>query len=213
MKLHPLHIVALSAAVVVSACNSSETTPSTPSKPAATASNTPALPAGHPPIDSSATKLPAGHPPIDMSMQSLPAGAMAEAKNPQWTVPADWKQGKTSSIRRGSFLVSGADNQSADISVTAFPGDVGGMVANINRWRGQIGLDPVSEDEAKKLATTVDCNGISATVVDFTGTTQRMVVATISQGGNSWFIKMTGDPAVVAGQKDAFLKFVQSVKF
>ena len=166
-------------------------------------------------------ELPPGHPPIDMSAQKLPPGAMADATDPQWSVPKDWQQGKQSPMRRGSFVAKGADGQTADIAVTVFPGDVGGMAANVNRWRSQIGLGPIHPDQVDALATKLDVNGLAATVVDFANEMappdknhpQRMLVATIPYKGNSWFIKMTGDAPLVEAQKETFLQFVKSVKF
>ncbi len=148
-----------------------------------------------------------------MMAQTLPPGAAAQAGNPQWTVPTNWQAGPASSIRRGSFTVKNAAGQTADIAVTAFPGDVGGLLANVNRWRAQIGLEPVTQEQADGLATKLDVNGSAATVVDLVGAKQRMIVATVPHEGNSWFFKMTGDPAVVEAQKAAFLDFVKSVKF
>jgi hypothetical protein len=169
-----------------------------------------------PPAATAAPLLPAGHPPIDMSAQQLPPGAGADAANPQWTMPKDWQPGRPSSMRRASFVIMGPDTQSADIAVTAFPGDVGGMLMNINRWRGQIGLGPVTEDQVAGITSKLTVNGIEATVVDFTADKAkpvRMLVATIPHKGVSWFFKITGDASLVEAQKETFLAFVQSVKF
>ncbi|HUK82559.1 MAG TPA: hypothetical protein VLZ12_08020 [Verrucomicrobiae bacterium] len=156
-----------------------------------------------------------------MSAQVLPPGAAAEAANPQWTVPKDWQEGKASSMRRASFTAKGADGQSADIAVTVFPGDVGGLVANINRWRGQLGLGPMAPDEISSITSNLDINGTQATVVDFQGLAspagaahpQRMIVVIIPHAGNSWFFKMTGDAPLVGTQRETLLQFVNSVKF
>jgi hypothetical protein len=45
-------------------------------------------------------------------------------------------------MRIGSFAVKEGNDSSLDISVTAFPGDLGGLLPNVERWLGQIGLDP-----------------------------------------------------------------------
>lgn len=124
-------------------------------------------------------------------------------------------------MRRASFVAKGADGQTADIAVTVFPGDVGGLVANINRWRGQLGLGPIAPDEISSITSNLDVNGTKATAVDFEGGTspagathpQRLIVVTIPHAGNSWFFKMTGDAPLVEAQKEAFLQFVNSVKF
>lgn len=156
-----------------------------------------------------------------MGAGSLPAGSAADAPNPQWSVPADWQQGNPSSMRRATFLVKGADGQSAEVAVSVFPGDVGGLLANVNRWRGQIGMGPVAPDEIAGITSDMEVNGIKSTVVDFKadtaapGKTQpaRMIVVTVPNAGNSWFFKMTGDAPLVGAQKDSFLQFVKSVKF
>lgn len=205
--------------VAVLALGCGKTTPPPPA-PAKKEQPTKAeLPAGHPPLDKSGAALPAGHPPLDMAAQQLPPDTAAG--NPKWEVPTDWKPGRTSSVRRGSFALAGPEGQGADVAVTVFAGDVGGMLANINRWRGQIGLDPVAEADVAKLTANLDVGGIKATIVDFTGkevpegkkSVARMLVVTVPQAGNSWFFKMVGDEPLVAAQKEAFLKFVQSVKF
>ena len=208
----------LFAIVLAIGCNQSGSTPppTVETKPAASAMQLPVLPPAHPDVSGQKPALPAGHPPIDMSAQQLPPGTTAgAATNPQWVVPQDWQPGKQSSMRRASFVVNGAENQAAEISVTAFPGDVGGLLANVNRWRGQIGLEPTTGEKVADLTQKLDVNGAPATVVDFANdaTGKRLLVATISHGGNSWFFKMTGDLPVVEAQKAAFLDFVKSVKF
>ena len=210
MKARLVHCLFVAAALVVAGCNRSESTSQT-APPQAPAAQEAAKPSA----------LPPGHPDIGMSAQALPAGAAADAPNPQWTVPADWQEGKASSMRRATFLAKGADGQTAEIVVSVFPGDVGGLLANINRWRGQIGLGPVAPDEISGITSDLVIGGTKATVVDFKadtaapGKTQplRMVVVTISRAGNSWFFKMTGDAPLVAAQKETFLQFVKSVKF
>ena len=224
IKKQPRILSLLIAVLVITGCQKSEPPAPLPPPPPPAVTPAPAassaLPPGHPPIDLSQPTLPAGtaalppgHPPIDMSQQTLPPGTTAQVTNPQWTVPAGWEAAASSPIRRASFAVRGEGGQLADIAVTAFPGDVGGMLANINRWRGQIGLAPVTETELAELTTTLDVNGIPATVVDLVGDPQRMVVVILPQAGNSWFFKMTGTAALVENQKPVLLEFVESVRF
>jgi hypothetical protein len=221
MKHHLLVLAAISTTIFTVGCNQQTPPPPAPPTPAPVTNAAAALPPGHPPLDAAPGKLPSGHPPLDMSSQTLPSETLSQATNPQWTLPADWKPGRPSSVRRGSFVVNPAEGQSAEIAVTVFPGDVGGPLANVNRWRSQIDLPPVTTEEAAKMTTTVDANGIPVAVVDFSNPTppegkkygQRMIVATIPKDGNSWFVKMTGDEPAVAAQKEAFLKFVASIKF
>jgi hypothetical protein len=208
---------------VATGCNSSESRPTPPSPTASAKTNTPALPVGHPDISGAKSTLPPGHPNIDMSAQQLPPGTDAVSeKNPQWTAPADWKPGRSSMVRRASFTTASTDGQNADISVTVFPGDVGGMPSNVNRWRGQLGLAPVAADKLTSIVTPVKINNVDgSSIVDFTADAaptgkshaQRMVVVVYPREGNSWFFKMTGDAPLVGAQKENLIKFVQSAKF
>jgi hypothetical protein len=221
MKTRLIFCLFVAVALVGAGCNRSEDVSQPPPAP------TPAPAQATAPVSSSVAAaptpaLPPGHPDISsMSGQSLPPGSASDAPNPQWSVPADWKPGNPSSMRRATFLVTGADGQTAEIAVSVFPGDVGGLMANVNRWRGQIGLGPIAPDEIAGITSDLDVNGTKSTVVDFKadtappGKTQppRMIVVTVPNAGNSWFFKMTGDAPLVGAQKESFLQFVKSVKF
>ena len=61
--------------------------------------------------------------------------------------------------------------------------------------------------------------GGKATLAEMSGTDQRssrkaqLIAASVPRGGNTWFYKLMGDEAVVAREKEAFLKFVQTVRY
>src|ERR1041385_4278862 len=114
-KARVVYCALVAAALVVAGCNRSESTSS------------PAAPRTPAPSDTvKAPALPPGHPDVGMSAQAFPPGAAADAPNPHWTVPANWQEGKASTMRRATFVAKGADGQSAEIVVSVFPGDVGG---------------------------------------------------------------------------------------
>src|SRR3954471_14517480 len=83
----------------------------------------------------------------------MPAGMAAidsDAPEVHWDAPAGWQAQPPSAMRKGSFLINDNDGRKADMSITVFPGTVGGDLANVNRWRNQIQLPPVSEAELAK---------------------------------------------------------------
>ena len=49
----------------------------------------------------------------------------------------------------GSFRVKGKIGTS-DVSVVRLSGEAGGDLGNVNRWRGQINLEPISEPDLPK---------------------------------------------------------------
>lgn len=137
---------------------------------------------------------------------------------PKWTVPAGWKSVPASTMRLASFAVEGANGQTGDLSVVALGPSAGGLLANVNRWRGQLALSPLDDSglarESTQLTTPA---GDEAVIVDLNGegasAGKRMLAAVVSRPDRTWFYKLTGDSPLVAAQKDAFLGFVKSVKY
>ena len=66
-----------------------------------------------------------------------------------WTVPSNWLNGEMSSMRLASFIAHYNEGV-ADISITNLSRGGGGLTANVNRWRKQLGLEPQSEEAINK---------------------------------------------------------------
>ena len=131
-----------------------------------------------------------------------------------WSAPAHWTAKPAGSMRKGSYAIKG-DGGEADLAITAFPGDVGGDLANLNRWRGQIQLPPVAQAEFEAATQHLDRNGLHLTVVDAVGTgadAKRILGAMVPYSGATWFFKLMGPDAVVAKEKPAFLALLDSIK-
>ncbi|HEY8995046.1 MAG TPA: hypothetical protein VIM71_10320 [Lacunisphaera sp.] len=179
-------------------------------------------PAAMPAASGSPSGLPADHPPIPGGGGAAPGGAMANTAVPtaggsdlKWTAPETWTPKSGSSMRKGSYAVK-RDGAEADLAITAFPGDTGGLHANLNRWRGQVGLSPASPGELDAALQHVDGQGLHFEIIDLVGTAgnppTRLIGAIATYNGNSWFFKLLGPDPVVAAEKPAFLQFLQTVK-
>jgi hypothetical protein len=147
---------------------------------------------------------------------SLASTAVPTAAGPEltWVAPAQWTAKPGSAMRKGSYAVPGPDGAMADLSITAFPGDVGGALANVNRWRGQVGLPPLGEADLAGASEAFDHNGLQFTVVDLGSeqSSRRLLGAIVPFGEGTWFFKLLGPAPVVAEQKAAFLDFLKTVK-
>jgi len=161
------------------------------------------------------SQLPPSHPAIpgmDSTAQTAPA--TDASSKPTWTVPADWQEGQLAQFLVAKFVIGSGDTAAA-VNVSQLAGDGGGLAPNVNRWRAQLGLAPIAEI----LSTELEAAGVKATVVDYSGTdarsgkSARLVGVIVPLGGQTWFYKLMGDPDIVAQQKDAFTKFVQSAKY
>jgi hypothetical protein len=110
--------------------------------------------------------------------------------SPEWQTPADWKQQPPGQMVLASFAVGDEASGKA--------------------------VEAIAETELDKQVITLDGG---AKLVDFTGTdmasvsSKRLVGAIVPQAGKTWFYKMAGGEKVVGQQKEAFIKFVQTVKY
>jgi hypothetical protein len=182
-----------------------------------------------PPADA----LPPGHPPMAGGMgaggmgQGMMGGAMqggdlvkaGTGPHPEWVVPSSWVAVDHSSFLVAKFRVTGEGGTQADINVSSSAGTGGGLLPNVNRWRGQLSLGAIDQTALDKLVTTLDLPVGKATVVDFSGedaehdTKSRCVGVMVPVAGSTWFYKLAGSEAVVAREKEALLNFVRSVKY
>jgi len=166
------------------------------------------------PTDSPNPSLPPGHPDIaSASAAPLPAAPAAALPPLTWKTPDGWTEVPPGEMRVASFKVTAPDGKSADVSVIPLPGLAGSNEANVNRWRGQVGLAPVSPDELKKSAEDVEAAGRPAQLYDIAGDAERILGVIQRRDGMAWFFKMTGDAGLVEQQKPAFVAFLKSLNF
>lgn len=164
---------------------------------------------------SASTAAPAGssNPTGDMANTAV---ATASGAALTWTAPSHWQSKAGSAMRKATFTMAGEGGANAELAVTAFPGDVGGEVANVNRWRGQIQLPPLGEPEVAGAITRLEANGLKIAFVDMVNTAAatptRMLGAWVPYQGSTWFFKLTGPDALVAREKAAFVQFLNTVK-
>jgi hypothetical protein len=178
------------------------------------------LPPSHPPI-SGGSELPPSHPPIggaSMGAQSAPAASSGQDK-PVWQVPSGWQEAPGGQFLVAKYLIKGSGDAQAAVNVSMSAGDGGGLLANLNRWRGQLGLKAVSEADLANQVQSLDVSGAKATLAEVSGTDprtgqkSRLLAAIVPQGQQTWFYKLMGNEQVVEQQKEAFTKFVQTARY
>lgn len=172
----------------------------------------PVMPAATAPVAAPATSAPAS----GGATMANTAVTTADGPGLVWTAPAHWTVKPASAMRKGSYAITGEGGATADLSITAFPGNVGGDLANVNRWRGQIQLPPLAESQLSTSTTHVDSNDLHLTVADFTGGTaaapQRVLGAIIPVGDATWFFKLSGPADLVGREQAAFATFLKTIR-
>jgi hypothetical protein len=136
----------------------------------------------------------------------------------RWKAPSGWEEQPATGFRKGSFIVRDPNGRTADISVVSFPESAGGLLANVNRWRAQLKLAPVNEID--QSITPLSVNGHQIFFVDIVsdepvldgGLKSRVLGGILGTGGETWFFKMSGEDKLVAAQRDAFRRFLETLE-
>jgi hypothetical protein len=170
--------------------------------------------------------LPAHASPADrgapMGMPPAMGGAMPEGlPTPEappagmgvtWALPEKWTQERGSGMRFATIRTA----EALEISVVTLGGAAGGELANVNRWRGQLGLAPADEAALAKDRLVVKTQAGPIGVFDLVGQGEpaaRMIAGIlVVPDANTWFFKLTGDAKALEAAKPAFLRFLEGVR-
>jgi hypothetical protein len=131
----------------------------------------------------------------------------------RWRLPRGWKEAQGGGPMRYATLTAPVQGK-VDVSVVLLQGPAGGELANVNRWRNQIGLPPLGEDALPTARKTQRTKAGDVALYDFVseGTVKTRTVAGFTVvAGNTWFLKMTGDAGAVESARPAFLELIGSL--
>lgn len=157
------------------------------------------------------TTLRAGKAPVRAVAPSLPpAQAPTASHQPTWEAPAHWERKASTQMRIGNYAVTNEAGQSLDFSITSFPGQVGGILANVNRWLGQVGIEQTDEEGLKQYLSDRTVDEKPAKLVLAESEDQALYAAILFHKDRSWFLKLMGDRALAQTEKENFLGLVDS---
>ena len=137
----------------------------------------------------------------------------------RWETPPGWAQAERSQMRPVNLTFG--PNKEGECYLSMLPGGAGGLLANVNRWRKQMGQPEITEEELAQLPRKglMGIEGVLVTVDgDYTnvgaseakpGYRLMGIVAVLGDAG--LFVKMVGPKAVVEANAAAFDQFVASL--
>tara|TARA_B100000989_G_scaffold68629_1_gene47818 strand:- start:5656 stop:6339 length:684 start_codon:yes stop_codon:yes gene_type:complete len=163
-----------------------------------------------PVADSSVTK---DSTPPNGSMRILPGmqAAADEAGGVTYTVPEGWEDLPASGIRKANLRVSD-ENGTAELTILVFPGDVGGRIANINRWRGQVGLDDAPPEDLPTFTEAYTISQHPGLYVRLEGGAQSILGGLLPFHGSTWFFKFLGSSGTVLSNEAKMKAFLDTVR-
>ncbi len=129
-----------------------------------------------------------------------------------WSVPDSWTESADVPSMRLATLVIDDESGPVEVAISRFAGDVGGMLANVNRWRGQVGLAPVTEADLDGLMERFESPGFDGALLHIEGEQQHMLVASLYEtaADRTWFVRVVAEPEVADRLKDEVFEFARS---
>jgi len=141
----------------------------------------------------------------------------------RWDVPSGWRRVSGSSMRVVTFKVAGkvAGQAEAECWVIDLSGTAGGIIDNVNRWRGEMQKPPLSAQDVDRLPR-IEVLGEQSPLLEEDGSYQGMGGPKLEKGvlfgvvcplsDVTLFIKMVGGTEDMRAAKNDFLKFCASLR-
>lgn len=166
---------------------------------------------------------------VDSSMerfryQSRPSAAdddtAARPTGLVYDTPEGWTEKPGSAMRDVNFVFG--EKGEGECYIARLPGAGGGLAANVNRWRSQMGAPALSDEEVAALPTR-PLFGQPARFVSVDGTFSpgmgsaetlpgyRLMGLILAADAGAVFVKMTGPKELVEANSAAFDQFVSSL--
>ena len=146
---------------------------------------------------------------------------LKQARSPEftWQKPPEWIEVPGNSMRLVSFTLGQADQ--IECYVTVLPGFAGGVRANMNRWRSQMGLAALTPLEIAELSY-IDMLNEKVPLIELQGEFEDadggragagygMLGTVCELPAHAVFVKMIGPEAELASEKQRFVKFCSSL--
>ena len=135
-----------------------------------------------------------------------------------WKAPNGWVKGSEQAMRLVTYQLGSKRN--TECYITVLPGKAGGVGENINRWRKQMGNQPMKSETLSALSEIQILNQnakIAEIKGNYTGmdsVTKKdfmMQAAVCELPNNMLFIKMVGPQLDVEKERGNFLQFCASI--
>src|SRR5215510_6502535 len=156
--------------------------------------------------------------PTNTAAPRMPSG-LAPTTETTVVTPPNWEPQPLSQMRQASYLVKGDNGAVADVSFVSLGSAAGNALENVNRWLGQLGQPPITEQKLGEIAQRLHTSLGDMTIVDLAGLPDnadpsrdgRIIAAILTTANSTLFFKMRGNADLAEAQKADFIKWVAAV--
>lgn len=148
----------------------------------------------------------AGGPPDGVAAADLPF---------TFSAPSEWQSAPVGPFAKLTYRVS-QDGQAGEITVSSLSAAANDLLANVNRWRGQIQLAPLTPADLASQVRSIELGSVQGSYMELNGaeTSGQSILGAIAVHGDAaWFFKFKGPASLVAKERERFEMFMKSVRF
>jgi hypothetical protein len=157
--------------------------------------------------------------------RDAPATASAVPGVPKFEAPKSWRPIPASGLRKAQFAI-GDEAQGAAVTLIDFSTNAGPLMtdplANVNRWRGEVGLASIEESQLDESTESIEIDGKPAIYVRLVPDASKpeeskiekaTLAAMVTNENTIWFIKLFGQRDTVMAEEENFKAFLKSMQF
>lgn len=124
----------------------------------------------------------------------------------RWVPPETWEEDAPGQFQIALYRIA----PGITASVSRFPGDAGGMAANVNRWRVQVGLEQSMDTGGEAIA--LEAGDSQARWFELKGAERGILAAIIPVDGETWFFKLDSSTSALETARPGFMELLKSVE-
>jgi len=138
----------------------------------------------------------------------------AHADSVTWRALPGWKQEEAGRFLTAAYAVPNLGR----VTVSKLGGDGGGLAANVNRWRVQVGMKPLPESEIHGHPMPVSGSGRDMLLFnldpdDAAPDAEGIFAAVLPLGSETWYFKLTGSSAKLRESGgEVFVEFLSGIR-
>ena len=83
----------------------------------------------------------------------------------------------------------------------------------MNRWRGQLKLEPIDAAKLSESALKVAVGSLTGDLYELSNDEKTILGTIVQDAEQTWFVKLVGNKALAEREKPKFLEFLKSLRF
>lgn len=126
------------------------------------------------------------------------------------TLPAGWTEKPGSGMRKVSYSIEGTAIDFYLISLS-----MGDVPSNVNRWRGQVGLEPAAPEDIAEEVQVFKAGGHDVSYIEVYNTDggKGIIAAIIDLSPNYWYFTAKGTVDELQANATGIREFLESIQF